>query len=155
MALVVDANTVVAACLAAGDGFAEFDDQELIAPDLMWWEAASTLHEYLWLIEADRRTTDMVDLEREDVLAGLNRLRQAPVQAVPVNVDVVDEAWHVADRCGFAKVYDAAYVAVARLKGATLVTLDRRLCASPAAKLVPIVGPADVVSHGMAPVSDP
>jgi hypothetical protein len=75
--LVLDANVVVAACLAAGDGFALFDRYTLIAPDLMWWEAASTLHEYLWRMDANRRTADMATLQREDVTVALERLLQA------------------------------------------------------------------------------
>jgi predicted nucleic acid-binding protein len=144
MALVADANCVVAACLAA-DGFVMFGSQELLAPDLMWWEAASTLHEYLWRIDAARRTPDMAGLAREDVLGAFRRLREAPIERVPLDAALLHEAWRVADRCGFARLYDAAYVALARARGATLVTLDARLHGSPAAALVRIVGPLELV----------
>jgi predicted nucleic acid-binding protein len=141
---VLDANTVVAACLSAGAGFDVFGDEQLSAPDLMWWEAASTLHEYVWRIEADRRTPDMAHLTRDDVLTAFSRLHAAPIERVPVDEDVLDEAWDVSSRCGFARLYDAAYVALAQLRRATLVTLDGRLKNSPASKLVKIVGPADL-----------
>lgn len=144
MALVLDANVVVAACMAASDGFLVFGSQDLIAPDLMWWEVASTLHEYVWRIKAGRRTPDMLTLERHDVLTAFRRLQQGPVRAIPTTSDLMAETWRVADRCGFARVYDAAYVAVARLQDAPLVTLDRRLRNSPAAKLATIVGPTEV-----------
>jgi predicted nucleic acid-binding protein len=38
-----------------------------------------------------------------------------------------DEAWRLADVLGWAKTYDAEYVAMARLLGCRLVTLDARL----------------------------
>jgi len=74
VALVLDANVVVGACLAAGDGFSVFGAGPLAAPDLMWWEASSTLHEYLWRIDAGRQTPDMASLRRDDVLTALERL---------------------------------------------------------------------------------
>lgn len=144
MALVLDANVVVRACLAAGDGFAVFGGEPLAAPDLMWWEVASTLHEYLWRIDAGRRTPDMAALRREDVTTALARLHAAPIEREPVTQQIVDEAWAVATRCGFARLYDAAYVAVAIRRAATLVTLDAPLRAGPAAKLARIVGPTEL-----------
>jgi len=36
-------------------------------------------------------------------------------------------AWSLADEMGWAKTYDAEYVALARLLGCRLVTLDRKL----------------------------
>ena len=144
MTLVVDATVVVAACLAAGDGFAFFSDEALLAPDLMWWEAGSTLHEYLWRLEARRPTPDMPTLQRGDVLTGLDRLRRAPVERAAATEDLLDEAWRVANRCGFARLYDAAYVALAIQRGARLVTLDGRLRTGPASRLAAIVGPTEL-----------
>ena len=37
------------------------------------------------------------------------------------------EAWRLADELGWAKTYDAEYLAVARLSRARLLTLDRRM----------------------------
>ncbi len=37
------------------------------------------------------------------------------------------EAWRIADSLGWAKAYDAEYVALASLLGCRLVTLDARL----------------------------
>lgn len=38
-----------------------------------------------------------------------------------------DEAWRIAEEFGWAKTYDAEYVALALLLGCRLVTLDGRL----------------------------
>src|SRR5438445_1145543 len=62
----------------------------------------------------------------------------------PYSLGLADEAWFVAERCGFAKVYDAASVALARLRGCRLVTLDARLMHSPAQRLATLVGPAQI-----------
>src|SRR6516162_9746812 len=43
--LVVDPTVVLCACAADGDGFAVFDDPDLVAPPLLWSEARSVLHE--------------------------------------------------------------------------------------------------------------
>jgi predicted nucleic acid-binding protein len=144
VALVVDANLVVAECLASAQPLAALAPQDLLAPDFMLWEAGSTLHEYQWRIDAGRSTPAMPGLVRADVLAAMTSLKLLPVRIVPTTPDLLDEAWHVADRCGLARLYDAAYVALARLEGATLVTLDAALRAGPAARLVRIVGPTEL-----------
>ena len=38
-----------------------------------------------------------------------------------------EEAWRIADAHGWAKTYDAEYVALAMLLGCRLITADRRL----------------------------
>ena len=58
--------------------------------------------------------------------------------------ELLAEAWRTANRCGFARLYDAAYVALAVRTGATLVTLDGRLRAGPASGLVTILGPTEL-----------
>lgn len=52
------------------------------------------------------------------------------------------EAWRVADELGWAKTYDAEFVALARILGCPLFTVDDRLRRG-AARLVEVVGPAD------------
>lgn len=113
--LVLDANVVLPACTVER-GFARFGRQRLVAPPLMWSEARSSLHEAVWRGE----------LDREEGLRALDRLRRAPVRPEP-HPDLGDEAWRLADELGFAKTYDAEYVALARLLGCQLVTLDARL----------------------------
>jgi predicted nucleic acid-binding protein len=38
--------------------------------------------------------------------------------------EIADEAWRVAEELGLAKTYDAEFLALARLRGAPLVTAD-------------------------------
>lgn len=53
------------------------------------------------------------------------------------------EAWRVADELGWAKTYDAEYVALARVLRCRLFTIDDRLRRS-AGRIVEIVGPRDL-----------
>jgi len=56
---------------------------------------------------------------------------------------LAEEAWRVADELGWAKTYDAEYLALARLLRCRLLTLDGRLRRR-AASLVEIVGPTEL-----------
>ncbi len=79
-------------------------------------ETLSTLHEMRWREEI---LGEMADL-------GRTRHRQMPVR-IEQPSELSDEAWRIADEFGWAKVYDAHYVALARLFGCRLVTVDMRL----------------------------
>jgi predicted nucleic acid-binding protein len=113
--LVVDASIVVTASLSAA-GLAFLAGEDLVAPPLLWSEALSVLHEMRWRREIS---------EREALLA-LNEIDNAPVRAErPAQLKAT--AWSVADQFGWAKTYDAEYVALAQLLGCRMVTLDQRL----------------------------
>jgi predicted nucleic acid-binding protein len=113
--LVLDASVAVAASYR-DRGFEEFGDEPLVAPALMWSEARSALHELLWRGEVDPG----------DAATTRRRLESCPVERrEPARLG--DEAWRVADELGWAKTYDAEYVALARLLDCRLVTLDARL----------------------------
>jgi predicted nucleic acid-binding protein len=113
--LVVDASVAVAAA-ATPMGFARFKPFTLIAPPLMWIEADSVLHSTLWRAEIDE----------DHALAMRARIHAAPIlRDVPKSLG--DDAWSMADEMGWAKTYDANYVALARLRDCRLVTLDMRL----------------------------
>jgi len=113
--LVLDASVAAAASLAT-DGFAEFASEQLVSLPLMWSEARSSLHELAWrqVIAGD---------EAEEARS---RLESCPVDQRS-HPELGDEAWRVAEQFGWAKTYDAEYVALARLLDCRLVTLDARL----------------------------
>ncbi len=113
--LVVDASVVFSACRVEG-GFGLLADDNLVAPGLMWSEARSALHEVAW----------RGDLSRKDSLTALRRLETAPV-VLSAPDELGEEVWRLADELGWAKTYDAEYVALARILGCRLVTLDARL----------------------------
>ena len=111
----MDASVAVVAALAH-DGFSELGDESLVAPPLMWPEARSALHELAW-----RR-----EISVDDAAAARGRLDSSPVKQRS-HARLGAEAWRLADDFGWAKTYDAEYVALARLLRCRLVTLDARL----------------------------
>lgn len=115
MNLVVDSSVAVAAA-SSPLGFAFLRPFILIAPPLLWIEANSVLHRMMWHNEIEPRVA----------LAMRARLNGAPIRRdTPATLG--DEAWTTADEMGWARTYDANYVALARLRGCRLVTLDERL----------------------------
>ena len=129
--LVVDANVVVQAALESA-GLGRIAAYELIAPPIMPSEAVSTLHEMRFRREISAELA-RIALDR---LAGFAYEVRRPPELAPV-------AWRIADSLGWAKTYDAEYVALAQLVECRLVTLDARL-ARGAGRLVEVVGPADL-----------
>ena len=113
--LVVDASFVVAACLAT-DGFAKFAREDLAAPPLLWPECRSVLHRMAWLGE----------IAPAAGIRANERLDNSPVTSRNPR-QLGSEAWRLADELGWAKTFDAEYLAVARLSHARLLTLDRRM----------------------------
>ncbi|MGI8608943.1 MAG: type II toxin-antitoxin system VapC family toxin [Candidatus Dormibacteria bacterium] len=129
--LVLDAAAGVQALLSQ-PGLADPTGDRFIAPNLFWSEVTSVLHELRW-----RRAIS-------DELADLafDRLKKAPVdRRQPANLH--RRAWELADAMGWAKTYDAEYVALAALLDCPLVTTDARL-ARAAARQVTVIEPADV-----------
>ena len=113
--LVIDANVALFAC-GRDDGFEEIPDDQLAAPPLMWAEVRSTLHEAKW-----RR-----EISAAAALSMLARLERAPVRA-RTHPRLGRTAWRLADDLGWAKTYDAEYLALATLLECRFVTLDARL----------------------------
>jgi predicted nucleic acid-binding protein len=129
--LVIDASALVQACLAAA-GVGLFENENLVAPPLLWSEALSAIHELRWR----REISDDLGSRAFAALLAVPVSRRAPHQ-------LYREAWRVADELGWAKTYDAEYVALARILGCRLLTLDDRLRRG-AGRLVDIVGPHDL-----------
>jgi predicted nucleic acid-binding protein len=129
--LAVDASVAVAAA-ANPLGFERFRRYELVAPSLMWIESVSTLHAMLWRGEL---RSEQAESMRDRVLAAPVRRHEPDGLAL--------EAWKVADELGWAKTYDANYVALARLLKCQLVTLDARMRRG-TARLGFVVGPTEL-----------
>ncbi len=53
------------------------------------------------------------------------------------------EAWRIADRLGWAKTYDAEYLALARLLKCRLLTTDAKLKAS-GSRITNVIGPSEL-----------
>lgn len=129
--IVTDASTIVQACLSKVD-LKALASHDLIAPPLLWSEATSVIHELKW---------------RRQVSASLaavafDKLQEAPVRLRrPAGLQA--EGWRLAERFGWAKTYDAEYVALARLAKSRLLTIDARL-ATVAKQVVDVVGPYDL-----------
>jgi len=113
--LVVDSNVAVVAC-ATDAGFEAYRDETLVAPPLMWSEGLSAIHEAAFRAEIDR---DMAAV-------ALTRFGDSPIER-RTHRRLSRVTWDFAEMFGWAKTYDAEYVALASLLGCRLVTLDRRL----------------------------
>jgi predicted nucleic acid-binding protein len=131
--LVIDASVAISAALTR-DGFARIAGYGLVAPPLMWSESLSTLREHAW----------RGDVSKEQADASLAALTAAPVRRRAPRA-LYAEAWRVAEELGWAKTYDAEYVALARLLRCRLLTRDERLRRG-TARLVDVIGPTELLA---------
>lgn len=115
---VIDANAAVNAALVA-DAFAGWQGIRLVAPTLLWSEAASSVSQLRWRGEISNEQAD----------ATIARLLAAPITSVPSR-DLIADAILFARELGWAKSYDAEYVVLARRLDIPLLTVDARLAAS-------------------------
>ena len=113
--MVVDASVVVAWSTGTRD-LDELAPGARCAPPLMWSEARSALHERTWRNE----------LHPDHAVRACARLDEVDIE-LATDPRVAAEAWRIADKLGWAKTYDAEYVALASLLGCRLVTVDGRL----------------------------
>ena len=119
--LVVDASVLAPALADDGpDGDvarARLRAQTLAAPELIDLETASVIRRQLLNGDLDARRAGLA----------LTDLAQAPLRRAP-HRPLLERCWQLRDNL---TVYDAAYVALAELLDAVLVTADARLAGAP------------------------
>ena len=130
--LVVDATVVLAAC-ATDDGFAAVRRPRPggAAADVVRGPRACCTR---W------RAAGSSPPPRRAGCGAPSTGRRSPSRATR---SLGEASWDIADRMGLARTYAAEYVALARLLGCRLVTLDADI-ARRARRLAVVVGPADL-----------
>jgi len=130
--LVIDASAALY-LLASEDGIESLAGCDLAAPALLWSECTSVLNEMRWRGELSQALAS----------TAFERLLAAPI-ARRADDAIYAGAREAAEDLGWAKTYDAEYVALARVLGADLLSRDERLRRG-AGRLVTVVGPDDVI----------
>ncbi len=118
--LVLDASIVVELSLdRIGAGATDtLGQEELVAPPLLWSEVPSALHELAFREEISQALADMA----------LKRFLAGDIHVDERRPDELTRtAWQLADDLGWAKTYDAEYVALAKILKCRVVTIDGRL----------------------------
>jgi predicted nucleic acid-binding protein len=129
--LVVDASFAITAALTS-EGLERLRGRDAVAPALLWSEAFSVLHEMAWRGEI---STELAEASRARLGTAPIRLRRLP--------RLYSLAGELATQFGWAKTYDAEYVALARLLDCPLLTVDEKL-ARTAARQVTVLAPASL-----------
>ncbi len=115
MLLVVDASVIVQVSLAGG-ALGPLEGHELIAPPLLASEVTSILCEMAY---------------RDEVPPDHARTAVVSLMGLPIRYERPDglpeRAWDLARSLGWAKTYDAEYLALALINNAPLFTIDERL----------------------------
>jgi predicted nucleic acid-binding protein len=94
------------------------DGGQLVAPPLLWSEVPSVLHEMSFRGDISNA---LAELALQRFLAGKLSIGEQRPDGLAM------AAWEVAEEFGWAKTYDAEYVALAKVNDCRLVTVDGRL----------------------------
>jgi predicted nucleic acid-binding protein len=103
-----------------------------VGPPLLWSETTSALRQAAWRGLLDQR----------EASAALFAFLSGPIELHRPD-ELHREAFVVAEEMGWAKTYDAEYVALARLLDCSLLTKSARL-KSGASTVAEIIGPAEL-----------
>jgi len=131
--LVIDASAALY-LLASAQGIEPFASFDLVSPALLWSEVTSVLNEMRW-----RR-----ELSPALAQTAFDRLVASPIDRRTGN-DLYRDAREVARTLGWAKTYDAEYVALARTLHVDLMSRDERLRRG-AARLITVITPDELIS---------
>lgn len=130
-AVVIDAGAALD-LLAASDAVPAAP-LELHAPRLLRSEVLSALHALVWRGVVPRDAAAVM----------LRRLDGLAINLFADERRLHERAWTIADDLGWAKTYDAEYVAVAHILDIPLLTTDGRL-ARGVEHVIKVIGPADL-----------
>lgn len=137
--LVVDESFAIELCLArvGDDALDALKQDQLVAPPLLWSEVPSVLHEMVFRGE--------MTPERELGDQALTALVENTVKLTERRpMGLTRAAWKLSTGLGWAKTYDAEYLATAQLLECRLVTVDHRLPRG-AGRLGFVVSPDELV----------
>lgn len=115
--LVLDASVAIRILDAGANRGPIAASEQLVAPPLLFSEVPSALRQAVW---RGARSPESV----RPLLARLNDETVVERRGHP---ELVEAAWELAEQLGWAKTYDAEYVALASLLDCRLLTLDGRL----------------------------
>ena len=131
MTIVIDASVAPRAAIA-GAWPAPLASAHLVAPSLLWSEAASAIRQQEWRGGVSHSIAEHA----------IHWLAAAAIEAHDSR-ELIVEAHALARQLGWAKPYDAEYVVLARRHRWPLLTLDARL-ARTASGLVTVLAPHDL-----------
>ncbi len=132
--VVLDASAALRIASSSA-GFEAVAGIEFVAPPLFWSETLSGLHQ-------QRYRGDVSDELADHALRNLD---SAPIERLDPP-ELRSRAWQVADELGWAKTYDAEYVALAQILNIPVLTRDRRLERGGASRLIRLLGPMDLMA---------
>ncbi len=132
MTLVIDASAALY-LLGSQRGVEPFANFDLVSPALLWSEVTSVLNEMRWRRELSPALAQTV----------FDRLLASPIDR-RADDNLYRDAREVARTLGWARTYDAEYVALARTLDVDLMSRDERLRRG-AARLITVVTPDELV----------